>query len=251
MPVGRVSLLGAVPNGGGKNSFLVVMLPEDGTGGAGGLQAAAAGSPVQVDAASTARALVLLHPFFLTPDPATTARLLQLMDPLPEVATLAQVIADRYPQGAPGLDDPVVETAWEEAVATLVNTLPPAMVYPLSEASGASQPALGALSRDGSPDAEEAGGSVFQALGWPGSPELTPGAAGPAGQSLRSLAWSPDSGPAVRIIGLDKDFLSVERDKSSRAPAITVSPVTGYNPLDWVVKLYRASVWTRPPSPRG
>jgi parallel beta-helix repeat protein len=119
VPDKKVSLLGAVPVD-GEALFLSVHTP---------VQEQSDTEPTVIDALSTAKSLVFLHPFFMTDDVAATDWLMKQMDQVQEVSALADIIATRYPQGSAGLDDTAVENAWTTAVNALVENLPDRYSY--------------------------------------------------------------------------------------------------------------------------
>ncbi|HPA45550.1 MAG TPA: right-handed parallel beta-helix repeat-containing protein, partial [bacterium] len=230
VPQGRVALLGAVSKGPSNNSYLSFLLPpkpgqEDPE------------APTHINAYTTAKALVLMHPYFLTDDPAMVRYLHTLMDGLPEIIALAQAIAQHYPGGADGLNFPAVEAAWLQAVVALSNSLPASLLCAISP-DGSLQPAK-ASKTDPVP------GVPSRPLSKPDSEQVFH--ANPSA----NLASVPDT----HIYGMDQDFVEANYDDkvhgvlpalfSIERPrwAIPINIITPeritYSPVDWVVALYR------------
>ena len=115
-----VSIVGAVPKGDGDNSFLALFIP-----GVSDLQ----DQSFKIDADATARALVYMHPFFMSKEIPAAKWMMSLMEDAPEIDDLAKVIRERYPQGANGLEDADVEGAWSKAVIALVDAIPDTVSY--------------------------------------------------------------------------------------------------------------------------
>ena len=110
-----VELVAAVPKSGtARNVFLGMALPGQGR------QVAA----VQVNALTTAQALIFMQPCFLTDDPVHTRILLNTMAGVPAVAQLQQLITTKWPAGPAPLADPQVQVALAAAVAAVESALP-------------------------------------------------------------------------------------------------------------------------------
>ncbi|MFH1744129.1 MAG: IPT/TIG domain-containing protein, partial [bacterium] len=237
LPQRRLTLVGAVPGREGNNSYLSVFLPN-------GLDDPAP-SPLRVDARTTAAALVFMHPFFMTKNPATAAWLLELIEGLPEVEALAQIIAEKYPQGADGLNDPAVGEAWDRAVIALLNALPSSHVLPLDQSGGTGAKGIKAALESPSPVQR-----TSQPLAVSQNPVRPSSGKSPA---------STDS-PSVQIFGIDKHYIAASyiEDQHSILPGLdeiseeslpwyvpNIGPL-GYSPVDWVVTLYRIDPQSMP-----
>lgn len=109
----RSTIVMAMPKGKEGALFLRFHLPQDATRG-----------PGDVDAASTAEALVLFQPFFGTADTAFLSRFRDQVRALPEMAQLSRVVEAVWPQSAEPLKDPRVGAALDVAILAAVNILP-------------------------------------------------------------------------------------------------------------------------------
>ncbi len=123
LPTDRIAIVGAVPRGEGNNSFLALYIPSQGGG------KALTDSPLVLDSLATAKTLIFLHPYFMTNDLSATNFLMTQIETITEVQDLADVISQRYPQGANGLEDSQVLDAWGNAVKAVIDALPGAYTY--------------------------------------------------------------------------------------------------------------------------
>jgi TolB protein len=216
LPRDKPALIGAVPKGTGENCFLAMYLPPAAGAPTKSRIAATQPGPLVVDAQSTAYTLIFMHPFLMTTDMATVRSLFALMEPLAAVQNLAQVIGQRYPQGADGLDDPLVEAAWEQAVAAVLEALPDGMKFSKALPAPSAARASGPKSADSFP-----GRNVLDYE--PDSPAL--------------LADTP-AAPKVRFLKVDLDYLEF-RYNASRNQILSIVAGGGYSPVDWLVTLYQ------------
>lgn len=199
-PAGRMSLLAAVnPDTEENNNYLAFYAPDF-------LNQAPARTPgVAIDAYSTAEALVFLHPLLMTPDPVAALRLRNTMLGVPEVQALAQVVAQRYPAGADGLDDPDVEAAWSSAVEAVIETLPESMDV-----------------QSGQP------------------PERVVSMGAPAFNAHINDVLDPDGGRETKgyyRVGLDMDYADLQVENGN--PVIGYQLSCNYSPVDFLVGLWR------------
>ncbi len=213
----RVNVMGAIPKGEGNHSYLALWLPDDASSGAI--------PPRRIDAASTARALVYLCPFFTSNNPDIARTVLAAMNSVAEVKALEEVIKQRYPQHAPGLEDPGLETAWEQAVIAVNNALPDALLMSLN-----ASPSASAFSRS----------STIQ---WNGKVSAS---ANKFGMNMTPYVFtpfnvSPHSTTATNntiLLRVDCNFLGAVRSSSGRIqPELEM-----YSPIDWVAALYPLDV---------
>lgn len=202
LPDDVLSLIGAVPKGAGNNSFLALVVP--GTAG-GGQKRAAEGVEFVIDAHSTARTLIFLHPFFASNNSHAAQFLLEVMETVPAVTALENVIATRYPQGASGLEDASVESAWQQAVIAVLEALPPEMTFSIGAASRGLRlsGAKGASPAENPPVMLAQGGAETQ----------------------------------VRVMGIDLDYLKYRY--LAKTAAVKPGLSANYSPMDWLVALYR------------
>ncbi|HPA45289.1 MAG TPA: right-handed parallel beta-helix repeat-containing protein [bacterium] len=214
-----ISLIGAVSDAEGNNTFLALMLPgmDEGTGAKGVKQA---NPTVQVNALSTAKTLLYLHPFFATDNPVAVRRFMELLDSIPEVATLAGVIAERYPQGANGLDDPAVFAAWSAAVIAIMDNLPPGLVFSTDTPAGAKPSTI-----------RQADASLSS---W-----LSPMARSQAGRYTNASPMAGSAGQSVLLRRVGADYVYAEYDSDSGAITVGYPETCNYSPLDWLIAFYR------------
>ena len=202
LPLDRMALLGAVPKGTGNNSFLALYTPANSGG-----KTKLTDEPVGIDALSTARTLIFLHPYFLSNDTAPTQYLMTRMESITEVQTLANVIGQRYPQGAEGLEDAEVRNAWAAAVAAVINDLPDGYIVDVSTHLGSS-PVKRVTDRNMN---DGMTGSVIIGAG---NDEVD-----------------------VHIYAVDQDYIRFRYDDATHS----VIPYRSqdYSPVDWLLALYR------------
>ncbi|MFH1744130.1 MAG: IPT/TIG domain-containing protein, partial [bacterium] len=226
-PEDQLSVIGAVPKDEGMNVFLSLTLPGM-TQGKWGRKYGTAANPTTVNALSTAKTLLFMHPFFLTGEAAAADWLMRLMDSLDEVQVLADVIAERYPQGSPGLDDPAVEEAWGDAVAAIVDRLPDGLAFDVGESAPAGKNSAKRLSCPG-PLLKNLTASLFDRH------TIAPVAPNSKQLNAQSL-YDPDRFVSIRAV--DRRFLDATYDE--HADAIDVGFEGDYYcPLDWLAVLYR------------
>ncbi len=232
VPDNQPSLIGAVPKGEGNHVYLALNLPGTGGSAKNKMNAAygTAANPAHVDAESTARALVYLHPFLMTRSPSAAVALMQVMDGLSEIQALADVIDQRYPEGADGLNDAAVRSAWENAVAAVLEALPSGLVFSLdgttmgkSNSQAATIQSLGVFRS-----------APFGAFGGLGYSSIETG----DNQNIyKRSTTAEDTERTIKIYGADNNFLNARFDQESGG--IDVHLDNGYSPLDWIATLFK------------
>ena len=229
LPERRLALVGAVPKIEGNNCYLTVYLPADPH-----TVPSHGASPLTLNARTTAATLVFMHPFFLTKNPATAAWLLDLIESLPETEVLAQTIAEKYPQGADGLNDSAVGEAWDKAVIALLDALPSGHVQSLNQdqfPSGSGNAAKGNKRISGFSFITDSTPHLLStALQRP--PSFVP---------RKSLGGDLSALP-TKIMNIDSCYIAASYVESTHAvlPELAgANGKAGYSPVDWVVTLYR------------
>ncbi|MFH1738496.1 MAG: IPT/TIG domain-containing protein, partial [bacterium] len=164
--------------------------------------------PIQIDALSTAKAMVFTNPFIASKDEILAAQLFDLMDRIPQVTTLAQVIAQRFPLSVDGVNDPEIRAAWEASIE--------ALLLQMGSTPSAKTNAMPAKQRSRST-------AVYA------SPAAAPLAVYPAD--------ADGAYPEVRIYGIDNNYLSAEYNNENHS--ITMGLDNGYSPVDWMATLYK------------
>lgn len=206
IPPGAFTLLGAVTSSEINNSYFAMILPTSDS----------SQPPLVIDALTTAKSLVFMHPFLMTYDENAVRKLSAIMDALPEIKTLAEVIARRYPAGADGLEDEEVLKAWEPAVTAVLKSLPQNWVWTVGNQATNNQ-----TTQTARIDSTQI--------------QRTP----IAGVPLSSLEISPlaegEPNP-VKIYNVDQDYLRVEYEPEGRY--VRMKLFGDYSPLDWIVGLY-------------
>ncbi|MBD3266086.1 hypothetical protein GF373_05400, partial [bacterium] len=223
VPPNDMSFLGAVPKDGGMNVYLAIRLPAPGQS-ASAKQVhpnQAEEDEVEVNALTTAKSLVFMHPFLMTGSLTAADALMDRMDGIPEVHDLAAVIDSRYPDGADGLEDAEVRSAWARATEAVIATLPDTLARPVETAAQAkrshafkSQPTLFAFPH-----------ALFDfKRSKPGYDEWT---------------YSPRQGEnsAVKVREADGDYLTASHNQKNGG--IVAELGNEYSPLDWIVTLFR------------
>lgn len=197
-----LTLLGAVSNSDSNNTYFALIPPS----------LAASAASITIDALSTAKALIFLHPFFMTMDSAMGADLLSKMDSIPEVKMLADVIARRYSNGANGLEDSEVNEAWQNAVRALIGQIPDVYNYTFDTQAGKILPMRQISTQI--PSSRIVPEISFQASVVP---------------------FDEDDANPVRIYNVDRDYLQADYESEGRY--INMSLFSKYSPLDWIVGL--------------
>ncbi len=204
-----VSLLGAASEGDTNNTFLALNLPEmfiDENGKT--IRTRQTNQAMQVNAMSTAKTLIFLHPFLATNNPAAVSRLMEILDTIPEVTQFASVIGNRYPQGADGLNDPAVKEAWETAMIAVFNNLPPGLLYSTHTTQGKKIRHSQNIS--------------------------------PINHAKNSIQLIPlSNGHSARLVRAGLDYVEVEHLANRRELSVGYPESLDYSPLDWYVKMYR------------
>lgn len=108
--LGKPQVLFAIPRGTANAAFFAAV--SDGSP-----------APVRFSAATTAEALVFLHPRFQTLDPVAAAQRLTVLRADPKVAALAAVITSLWPGGGDPFAQPALVTAYREAVTSASQSL--------------------------------------------------------------------------------------------------------------------------------
>ena len=206
----RITLIAAVESGDSLNNYLYLYIPSDEE------------SPsIVIDERSTAKALVFIHPFFYTDDVAAARRLLDILESLPEISDLAQVIETRYPAGADGLDDPAVAEAYEKAAVALALALPESLS---DETSG------NALAKTARRNVREDA---------------------PSSGSVQTFSYLSPGGNTVTVYQAGASYICAEYvgEHHEIVPQLTTQTSTNfefepqpYSPLDWKVVMDRVDV---------
>ncbi|RJP31975.1 MAG: hypothetical protein C4527_06885 [Candidatus Omnitrophota bacterium] len=205
-----ISLIGAVSDGEANNTYLALNLPgiiADENGKI--IHTRQANQALEVNAMSTAKTLIFLHPFLGTDNPVAVARLMEILDTVPEVSQLASVIGQRYPQGADGLNDPAVKTAWETAIIAVFDNLPEGLVFPIGSAAGKKS--------------RSAATTKIQPPHASGKIEFT----------------TLSNGLPVRLVRAGADYLEAELLTRTKEVKLGYPESLNYSPLDWYAKCYR------------
>lgn len=221
VPDNQLSVMGAVPKGDGNNVFLSIQLPGM-TTGKWGKAVGTAVNPLTVDALSTAKSLLFMHPFFFNENAAAASGFMALLETLPEVHALAAVVAERYPQGAAGIEDPQVRDAWTVAVSAILAALPETLAPPMDGGTTAN-------SKSPQPFPASLFSNPLTVLGEGLS------AGGPGTSSKRGFLQSDKS---VRVANIDRNFLDAKYDEDGDGILVDLDENT-YCPLDWLVVLFR------------
>ncbi len=229
MPEKRLFIVAAVPRNDSEFAYMSIQPPF--------MDGEAPVSSIEVNADTTARALIFMHPFIMSEDPARAEMALNLMDQLEETNALADAIAERYPQGVAGIDDPVVGEAWDQAVLALIDAMPSSLLVQLDNENPAKRSSTRSRSND------------------PG--KLRP--MNPPSGSAKSLQTNMkvkavNSGRAPLIIGADRDYTHVDYDAENHTLVPKLEPyesifpwaAQGYSPLDWYSVLYRVHLEDMP-----
>ncbi len=109
-----VTITALATDGDNNNTYLAVTQPPDDP----------ASAFMKIDSQSTAIALLFNHPFNVTTNPDIAAMTIERLENIPEIEALSQAIQLRYPQGADGIRDEVVQLAWVQAVRAYFGSLP-------------------------------------------------------------------------------------------------------------------------------
>ena len=174
---------------------------------------------------TTAKSIVFLHPFLMTDHPVAAKFLMQLIDRLPEIQTLAQILGSKYSQGVDDLEDPEIAEAWFEAVQAVLNNLPSSLTYSLS---GEPPAASNKRPRSKTPLYSTNTFSQVSPLLHPTTGHLFTGSA----LLPRQIDEEPTN---VRMIG-SRSFLNAEYDVYSHSVIPYLD--NGYSPVDWIVAMY-------------
>ncbi len=213
-----VSLVGAVPAGDSKNTYFAFLFPEievdEQTGKVRTRQVA---DSLEINALSTAKALIFLHPFFATNNVYAARWVMDKLDTVPEVQEFARTIANRYPQGADGLNDDQVGTAWEEAIYAILTELPDSMVLHL-----------------GSPPAK----IQSQSMNRPWSIPLSSPFSLPDHNTEKFNQPAQSSSNLTTIKRADMDFVDLGNISNEDAVQVQYRVQNDYNPLEWIVTFY-------------
>lgn len=205
VPANDLLLIMASMNQETDNDYMAFLLPE-------------VSSPLVISSYSTAKALLFMNPFLLTDDPEDAKMVIDLMDTLPEIQELANVIAERYPQGADGLDDPNVNAALVKAMTAVMNHLPEESIVNRSDVTQPKpifpQKNLTILNKP------------IREMRIETNPPL----------DIKSTADATTLSE-VNVYGIDLDFIKLYHE--SNRSDITVKRGGNYSPLDWVVVIYK------------
>lgn len=210
--IDELTLLGAASSSEANNTYLSLLFS--------GTTPNAAG--IVIDSLSTAKTLVFMHPFFITRDFANAKTLFDLMDTLPEIKQLADVIDRRYPAGVNGLADEEVKEAWKLAVAALIDALPD----------------LFTVSFDNSPNA-----AIFSFLD---AKSRRQSSSVSAGSSLPPVFLLDDNGvqKTVKVYGVDRDYLTAAYIPDDHTLKMKLD--NGYSPVDWLVGFFQVDPESMP-----
>ena len=129
IPEDQLTLIAASSSGEANNTYLVFLYPYYVSNSSQSTQVMDSPrvdgqAPFEINAFTTAKALLFMNPMLLTDDPDIIGIVENLLNTVPEVKELERVIAERYPQGADGLNDPDVLAAWTAATHALQNAIP-------------------------------------------------------------------------------------------------------------------------------
>ncbi len=212
LPLDTMVLIGASSSAENRPGiYLYLRLPDE----------AASTQPFQIDEYSTAKALVFFHPFLSTRDTNSARYLFNLMEQTPEVQALADTIAQRYPLGADGLDDPEVGTAWEKAASVILNKAIQ------NQAALVTQQSVSVKS-------PRRAASYTQSSNIANKINSTP-AFQDSAKMVKPMA--EDSGELpVKIYGIDALFIAPEYIPEKHGIKMKLD---NYSPIDWVSTLYR------------
>ena len=162
--------------------------------------------PIHIDALSTAKAMIFTVPLIGCNDPALATHLFTLMDRIPEVAFLAEVIAQRFPLGVDGIHDAEIGTAWHAALNAVINAM---------------------------------NGIIPAKTGDPKTIRQTHSVSSPLA-SLPHVSYAADIGnnqADVNIYGIDRLYLSAEYNAGNHSVIMGLD--NKYSPVDWLVTLYK------------
>ncbi len=202
-----VSLIGAVPKGDGDNSFLAVSIPG---------YTDQPDQPFIINAETTAKALVFMHPFFMSRETHVAKWLMTLMEDLPELDELTAVISQRYPQGANGLEDAEVESAWAKAVAALADAIPETVSFSVEHVLQAAKNSRSERIQNSATAMKKAKYSDQQPL----------------------VVMQSDEEPKIRTFNPDREYLALQYDEESKGFEIYIYD-DNYCPVDWIARIYR------------
>lgn len=222
----RMSLVGAVPAGESKNTYFAFIFPEieiDGQTGKTNMRQVP--DTMEVNAVSTAKALVFLHPFFATHNVYAARWVMDKLDSLPELVEFARVIQDRYPKGADGLNDVLVGAAWETTIYALLKELPGGLVLHIGTIPTKNQ-------------------SRTIDLPWPLSTS-TPFSA-PSRETNFANRPLADSSLSTAVRRSDMDFVDLEYLSDEEAVQVQYRVQNDYNPLEWLVTFYQVDYTDMP-----
>ena len=85
---------------------------------------AATNEAVTMNAVSTAKGMVFLSPYLFSPTMEKARLIMDIMETDPKVAILAQTIEEVYAETSSPLDDTRIETALQEAIRSVVDSIP-------------------------------------------------------------------------------------------------------------------------------
>ena len=218
----------AVPRDGSSRLLLAVDIVDASTAGK------VAAQPAPLDIASTARALVFQCPHLVTSVPERARLTMEVIAVDPRVAALAELMETLYAAGVDVPDDPRYLAAYQAAVRSVLDRLPPEAVADF-EAADQAEAAGKALSPPSSSWAALAGTALDSAR---------PAArvAAPSGrQSVQAPAALEGfgTGPLTMTV-LYPDAAITSAGEMTADGRVPVRGVSG-NPLDWLVHLTRVA----------
>jgi Tol biopolymer transport system component len=169
-------------------------------------------APLQIDAKSTAVALVFMHPFIFTKEELASRYIFSILESLDEVDALAEMISERYPENADGLNDPELETAWMSAVNAALNAL--------SQENFSSTKKTNTSSNNN---------ILLSSMSPLKSPQET---------QERIHLQTDDESPKIRVYGVDSNFLQAVYDDQTKRLNVSLQ---NYSPVDWVTTLRKVN----------
>ena len=215
LPHNDISIVGAVTSGDNNNTYMSIVAPSLNPE-----------SPqintIQLDELSTAKALVFMHPYFASRNKAAANYILFRMDELEEIQELANVIRDRYPAGADGIDDPQVRAAWKKAVNALLNSLPGEISFNVE-----TTPTINAkkTSRVLTINEYLGGKSDIKALSLNHS-----------GAALKTMT---EDDIDVHVYSAGVHYVVADYNEETRRIEIGYPETNDYSPVDWIGAMYR------------
>ena len=212
-----MSLVGAVPAGESKNTYFAFIFPEiDVDAQTGKVSVRQVADTLEVNALTTAKALIFLHPFFATDNVYAARWVMDALDGIPEVQELAAVIGERFPQGADGLNDAQVGAAWEKAIYAMLEQMPDSLVLHVGASSAKNQ-------------------TRSFSLPWSLS-DSTPFSA-PV-RAAKAVNRPMQGSLSTLVRRSDMDFVDLEYMSDEDSVQVQYRVQNDYNPLEWIVTFY-------------